>query len=589
MLSVVELNNNFLGIKAEDGSLSLVEDFFKVPDDDEITSLSLLDQLSFIKAKGNLPHPYMNRTTTNMHEDAYSSGVIAEAGPEDSSLTPELTYKVHRGTGTSKIGMIPTVAFDQDGNIIAIGVKAGLDVEFGFRSPDGFVEWLSAIHNPAPSQIVGMTLTGESRFSLLVIDPETMDTIAEQTLPSRAVRQFEISVHEGGNVSPRGLQKIYNNVFFDEGELFSNTAGGTYFFLDNLDRAVIPTSDKELWRVDTRAGGLPVTRIPIPGLARKDGLVGTSPVWMHKEHYWYTTQFGKVGVATSAGVLVEYDIREFWDDDETINNSFPSGPNGAFIVTSSAMYRFDYPKDPSAVMADPAQLMVWRQTYTDFGEVKCGQLPPSGSGTTPTLVGERYVVICDNSERMNVCIFDREDGRKVGEMEAFPDAPAGSSACDNSMIAYGFSCYVGNTHCYAHPFIKDPRPTGGFTRFDINPGTDTMTRAWSNPDITIWSAVPKLSSKSELIYIYSREILDEDAEEAPFWRVQGIDLEGNVVVSIPIEQRERITWLDVAPLREEKFDRYDNGWGPLYMGLNQWGGQTILMSTIQGLLKIKFE
>jgi hypothetical protein len=147
---------------------------------------------------------------------------------------------------------------------------------------------------------------------------------------------------------------------------------------------------------------------------------------------------------------------------------------------------------------------------------------------------------------------------------------------------------VGNTHCYAHPFVNRPRPTGGMTRFDVNPDTDRLRMRWTNPNIYIWSAVPKLSSATGLIYIYSRETgeISEGTEEEPQWRLQGIDAMGNIRLSISIASREKITWLDISSLREEKVDRYDNGWGPLYVGLNAWGDRTVLMATIQGLLRI---
>lgn len=546
--------------------------------------VSWREVLPYIQGKGTLPHPYMSRQCTNMHEDAAATDVTLAPGPGDggeSGRQAVLTYREHINDGFAKIGMIPTLAYATDGRIVAIGAKATTDVRIKYRKPGGW-DWFRASLGDVrgladPSQILALSIEGGPQFSVLVLDPDSLAIISETPLPSRPLRTAEITLQDGLTLHPSAIKKIYDLVFFNEGELFDNTGGGAYFYLDHLDRAVAPTSDAEIWRVDTRATGPgAVTRIPVPGLSDDDTLVGVSAVWEHEDQYWYATSHGVVGIVDQTGrSILQVRLREVGEEGETVNNSFAVGPDGAFVVTSRALYRIDHPELER-------RAPVWRATYNHGdGHVKCGQLPPAGSGTTPTLVGLRYVVICDNARDMNVVCFDRTNGRQTGIVRAFPNAPPGQSACDNSIVAHRFRLFVGNTHCYANVF--EHNPTGGLTRIDVNPRTGVMSMRWSEADITIWSAVPKFSAATGLLYIYSR--LDTDGEI--WWTLMGIDDTGAVRSTVRVAQPEQVTWLDIPVLREEQVDRYDNGWGPLYLGPNGAPRPTALISTIQGLLRAR--
>jgi hypothetical protein len=142
----------------------------------------------------------------------------------------------------------------------------------------------------------------------------------------------------------------------------------------------------------------------------EDVIHSVMPHWSLSDRYWYTTKEALVGVVHGpTNQSVTLDLREVngASEDETINNSFAVGPDGAFVVTSRALYRIEY--DPGE---HPPLRVVWRTDYERGDErQKCGQLPPVGSGTTPTLVGSRFVAICDHALRMNLCLYERVDGR----------------------------------------------------------------------------------------------------------------------------------------------------------------------------------
>lgn len=567
MLNVQRIAEDCLGIREFS---SVTETFFP----DQEGPFHLRSQLEYVDDKGVLPHPFVSQDCTNMHEDFAATDVSREAGPTDATATdPDLHYVRYVG-GDAELGMIPTIAYDSDGMIIAIGARSDTSINMVVDRPDNAGEWISAIGSLGSSTLK-VRIDSRIEYTLLKINPATLEIEWEVELPSKSVRTDEFSL-----TRPSKWRRIWKMLNPNLSEMFEETGGGAYFFLDNRDRAVVPTTETEIWRIDTRRGSAP-ERFPISSIEDDDVIAAVGPAWSPEHHYWFATSKGTVGVLNSVtGETVDIDIRDLDDaaGDETINNGFAVSHDGAFIVTSRAMYRFQFspPNDLS---------LEWQTLYTNDGVDKCGQLPPAGSGTTPTLVGSKFVTICDNAKNMHVWVFDRETG-EARTQEAFPTLPDGHSACENSVLAIKFSLFVGNTHCYENTF--DRNPTGGFTRIDVDPSTGdlTMPPGWPKRDIHVWSAPPKYSAGSGLIYIYT---LDE-SEEPGRWHLRGFDLNGDRQLSVPIATVDKVSWLPgAAQPFNPKVDRYDNGWGPFYIGLNEWGGSTVLVPQMQGLREISFE
>ena len=90
---------------------------------------------------------------------------------------------------------------------------------------------------------------------------------------------------------------------------------------------------------------------------------------------------------------------------------------------------------------------------TTSGIQKPGQFD-AGSGTTPTLMGRRYLSITDNADPMQVVVLRRDrrlprgSRRRVCEQPVFEQ---GASATENSIIATGRSMIVENNYGYAPP------------------------------------------------------------------------------------------------------------------------------------------
>jgi hypothetical protein len=119
-----------------------------------------------------------------------------------------------------------------------------------------------------------------------------------------------------------------------------------------------------------------------------------------------------------------------------------------------------------------------------------------------------YVAITDTADPMDVVVYRtarmlRGERRKVCEVPVFE---AGASATENSLLGTKRSLVVENNHGYQDIFGPNSgAPTvPGFARVDLNRGGTDCRRRWTNTDAAGASVVPKLSTKTGLIYTYTR-------------------------------------------------------------------------------------
>jgi hypothetical protein len=383
------------------------------------------------------------------------------------------------------------------------------------------------------------------RTDLLALNPRTLEVVASYPLPRRKGT----------------LQKVFRAGL---DEAFRDTSGGAYFFVDADGFIVVPTTDGDIWVLalprtdDERAFAL--RRKLRPHVPEGDKLTACMPVWGEPgavPAYWYTTQDGVVGVvgerAASHATLPA---------GERIQNSFAVNERGAFVVSSHALYLVTYEQGRVGV--------AWRRPYERGTKLKPGQID-LGSGTTPTLMGSRFVVIGDGRSPLRVLVVDQETGARLDEQPVFEDKRG--SACENSVITHGNSFVVGNTYGYENP-LRRPHTEGGVARFDVHPQTGHMKLRWYNPSIDVLSATPKLSRKSGLIYAYTRRSIRRPlaskaavaVKERVEWAIIGVDFRtGAVAYRLPI-------------FRGEEHTHWDNAWGTLSLGpgdalyLGMWNG-----------------
>jgi hypothetical protein len=308
---------------------------------------------------------------------------------------------------------------------------------------------------------------------LFMLDARTLETLASFPLPPR--------IPGGGNV-------------------FNDFAGGGYFYLDERDRAIIPTTTRHLLVVRQSATGFELERdYDLTGaVGIGDKIVSALPDWSGR--FWFVSQRGVVGtVDRASGALRPLPLNE------PITNSFAVDEGGVYVVTDKALYRLG---------AGPS--VIWRVEYDNSGISKPGQVGP-GSGTTPTLLGQEWVAITDNDDPMKVVVYRRGDGGHVCSQFVFDK---GASATDNSLIGAGRSLIVENNHGYTGPASTQNggSTAPGLARIDIADGGGCRI-VWRSQERAP-TVVPKLSAANGIVYTYTKDAR-EDGVDA--WYLTALD------------------------------------------------------------------
>jgi hypothetical protein len=203
-----------------------------------------------------------------------------------------------------------------------------------------------------------------------------------------------------------------------------------------------------------------------------------------------------------------------------------------YIVSDRALYRFD---------ADPkgAPAVSWRIVYPNSQIHKPGQ-SDAGSGTTPTLMGRKWVAITDNADPMDVVVYRRAKAipkpkkktkgkhRKAKRRLVCRAAVFGKGAgsTDNSLIGTNRSLVVENNYGYVISAgdLAGAESVPGLTRIDVvkkKRGKHARKRK-RRPRFrcrTVWtsgerapSVVPKLSLANGLVYTYTKPPRSDDLD-----------------------------------------------------------------------------
>jgi hypothetical protein len=273
---------------------------------------------------------------------------------------------------------------------------------------------------------------------------------------------------------------------------------------------------------------------------------------------------------------------------EEIQNSFSINEEAVFINSNMALYKMRFNDETKEFELDPE----WENNFAELVYEndriqKSGHLN-NGSGTTPTLIEDKYVVIVDNApSQVNICVYDQQTGKLAYKHPLFePDR----SACENSVIAYKNSLFVGNTSGYDDPFITNDTP-GGLMRFDLDETTGewSLNENWPEKHIDIKTATPKLSTASGVLYIYNRA--DEPVNGHYDWQITALDIESGLrayYIKPYLEKKEfeeNVSFITRgASLGNKNYDRkvFNNIWGTFTVGPNN----SIFVATYRGFIKI---
>jgi hypothetical protein len=298
---------------------------------------------------------------------------------------------------------------------------------------------------------------------LVLFDPHTLDELATMNLPPRM---------------PGG------------GSILTDFAGGGYFYLDNGDRAVVPTTTRHVFVVKVNAEpGFTLERdYDLTGTVPSDDkIISALPDWSGR--LWFASVEGRVGaIDTATGAARAVALGE-----EIANSFSVDDRGGVYVVTNKALYRFG-----------PGPRVVWRRVYRNSGIAKPGQVD-AGSGTTPTVMSGGRVAITDNADPMDVVVYRTGDGSTLCEQSVFGK---GASATDQSLIAARNSLVVENNYGYSATATQDGKTTTpGLERVDLL-RRGGCRRVWRSKEIAP-SVVPKLSIETGLVYTYTKPPRDD--------------------------------------------------------------------------------
>jgi hypothetical protein len=338
-------------------------------------------------------------------------------------------------------------------------------------------------------RLVGVYSNGRG-FQLELMDPYTLRELAALDLP------------------PRPWYFLLQGIM-----PWEYIGAGMYFYLDNLDRAVVPTTANTIQVIqvpdlERRAGFDLVREYDLAGHVvpmawpKQDSVAWVLPDW-GGDYYWYATTGGMVGT-------IDIDTGEVHSqrlEGEIVENSFAVAEDGVYIISDRALYRFTQDGTGQIVTK-------WRTEY-DRGPKKKPGLITRGSGTSVTLLGQApgYVAVTDNAEpRIHLLFVSRADGVVVCSS---PVLPEGKSATDITVIGFEhagpdgegagvYSAIVENN--WGHNAFPFANPEPGIARIDLTQQADGSfhcEQVWSSAEKNL--GVFKLSLGNGLLYLYFGE------------------------------------------------------------------------------------
>ena len=293
---------------------------------------------------------------------------------------------------------------------------------------------------------------------------------------------------------------------------FTSFAGGGYFYLDDRDRAVIPTGDRHVKVVAVEGDGLRQVADYDLTAAVPDGdaIISALPDWFGT--IWFASTKGVVGrIDPRTGAVFSRDLGE------PIGNSFAVDEWGsAYVVTDAALYRLDTGRDGRP-------RTVWRQPYPNVGRQKPGQTE-AGSGTTPTVMAGGLIAITDNADPMDVVVYRRHARlrKKPRQVCAVAVFKPGASSTDQSLIAAGRSIVTENNYGYTGPTSTENGASTepGIWRVDVRADKRGCRVVWRNDEVRAPSSVPKLNLANGLVYAYEKEPRDDGSDR---WYLTALD------------------------------------------------------------------
>ena len=556
-----------------------------------------------LEAQEKWLNPYMKvRFASSMHEDPYATDVTYLPGPTLENL--EVQYFRVREKGDGFSGMVPSYAFLDENTLIApsfgratttlviIDISDSLKVIDSLPIPGRGSTALELAGKKGRLKIFKDT-SGGAYFYLSdrnhVYIPATNNAIIRVTIEDRKfvkenVQYIDLerqildgSLRDEGLDDKEGLNKLTSLVPDKDGNIWFTSKYGIIGLIHRNDKFEGSDCPKVYSTLISQFGALPkIERFFGQTLDSEDEV---EALRMLKETGEFTPE---VRIVFREQFQVDKGTRE------EIQNSFAISEDGVFIVSNMALYKMRFNDETKQFELDTE----WKSNFDELvydndRTQKSGQLN-NGSGTTPTLIRDEYVVIVDNApSQVNICVYDQKTGKLVYKHPLFEP---GRSACENSVIAYKNSLFVGNTSGYDDPFVENDTP-GGLMRFDLDVATGewSFNKDWPEQHIDIKTATPKLSTASGVLYIYNRA--DEPVNGHYDWQITALDVESGLrayYIKPYLEKKEfgeNVSFImRGASLGNKNYDRkvFNNIWGTFTVGPNN----SIFVAAYRGFIKI---
>lgn len=487
-----------------------------------------------LPAQGKLDNPFMKASFTSaMHEGPRAADVSNLPGPVPNNARAEYFHVLEKGKSFS--GMCPAFDFLNDSTMVTLSF-------------------------------------GRASTSLLLLRVnDSIRLLDQMDIPGRGTKVMKL-------ISKKGREQVFHNT---AGGAYSYLSGHDAIYIPGTNNSILRvqiTNDrlvKEKVRLNHINNQIEAGNLVDNSLheqERKNLLTALMPDM--QGNIWFTSRNGIVGllhrseltddscmkvyatyiglVASKEKIMAHFaedfskygDLEQFrsiqdftpemsnefrsifMNDDATreeIQNSFSVGVDGVYIVTNYALYKLRFNEGKKQIELDPKWEGNYKKgvlIYDNDRQVKPGQLN-AGSGTTPTLSGDRFVTICDNDTgSVNLCVFSQESGGLVFKQQLFSET---GGAVENSVVAYQNSIIAGNTYGFLDVF-KENATSGGLARFDYNEEKKTYEQVSNWPASGTYdckTATPKLSTASGLIYVYNRS--DSAFNGHHDWQVTAID------------------------------------------------------------------
>lgn len=323
-------------------------------------------------------------------------------------------------------------------------------------------------------------------------------------------------------IDPDTLEVLATHDFPDAPKIgdtpdFQNFAAGGYFYLDNRDRLVVPTKNNHIQVLGQTPDGSAfklvrdhdLTSVVDPARERMNSALPDFQglIWFVVKHSGevgtLNPKTGKIRVLKLGG---------------QIQNSFTVDRDAVYVANDRRLFRLGKRRNGKPKVD-------WSVKYRNGGSHKPGKVD-AGTGTTPDVMSGGYVAIVDNADPENVVVYRKAKKlkgkkkylrkRKVCQVPVFRK---GASATENSLITTGRSIIVENNFGYSALFSPEGNTVltePGFARVDIRKDGKGCRKVWTNNTVRAPSVVPKISTKTGLIYTYTRPT-DPGGAQGYYW------------------------------------------------------------------------